>query len=138
MRYLAIDYGQKRTGLAMCDQHERIASPLTVLTGQAELLEQIAEVVRTEEAQAVLIGLPLNMDGSEGPAAKRVRDFAAELAQKIDIDIYFHDERLSTFQAQGKLAGMDLTRKQKKKHLDAIAAAEILQCFLEKKHNTGL
>jgi putative Holliday junction resolvase len=134
MRYLAVDHGEKRTGLAICDKSERMASPLKVLLGQAELVRQIVKVVREEEIETVVVGLPLNMDSTEGPRAKSVRVFGAELEKVAQVPVIYHDERLSSFDAEKKLAGLDLTRKKKKKHLDAVAAASILESFLDYKH----
>ena len=134
MRYLAIDYGSKRTGLAICDPAETIASPLTVIQGQKELPKKIADIVETENVEAIVLGLPLNMDGSTGPQAELVFKFADQLKAHLDIPIHFQDERLSSFSAEEKLSQTEFTRKKKKKRLDAIAAAEILQTFLEQKH----
>lgn len=134
MRYLAVDYGRKRTGLALCDVAETIASPLTVLTGHKRLIEQIVEIIRSEQIDAVVLGLPLNMDDSEGPQAKHVRDFADRFKKHTEVPICFHDERLSSFEAEKKLAGTQMTHRSKKKRIDAIAAAAILQSFLEQKH----
>jgi len=133
MRYLAIDYGTKRTGLAICDAAETIVSPLAVLESQKELIKKIADVVKTEGVEAIVIGLPLNMDDSEGTQAKLVIKFADQLKQHLNIPIHFQDERLSSFSAEDKLASADFTRGEKKKRLDAIAAAEILDAFLEQK-----
>jgi putative Holliday junction resolvase len=133
MRYLAIDYGVKRTGLAICDRSETIASPLTVIPGQYDVLQKIVKIVNAEGVEAIVLGLPLNMDDSEGSQAKIVRLFAEELKARIDIPIHFQDERLSTFAAEDKLAPAELTRKKTKKHLDAVAAAQILEAFLENK-----
>jgi len=140
MRYLAIDYGTKRTGMAICDAAETIVSPLAVLEGQKELVKKITEIVKTEGVEAIVIGLPLNMDDSEGTQAKLVIKFADQLKQHLNtclatvkIPIHFQDERLSSFSAEDKLASVDFTRGKKKKRLDAIAAAEILEAFLEQK-----
>jgi len=133
MRYLAIDYGNKRTGLAICDAEETIASPLTVIHGQKDLLKKIADIIEVEKVEAVVLGLPLNMDDSQGPQAKLVLKFADQLKANVDIPIHFQDERLSTFGAEEKLAASDFTRAKKKKRLDAIAAAQILEAFLEQK-----
>ncbi|MBN1818591.1 MAG: Holliday junction resolvase RuvX [Sedimentisphaerales bacterium] len=135
MRFLAIDYGNKRTGLAVCDNSETITSPLEVAVSDGSLFDRILSVIRREQAQAVVIGLPLNMDDTEGPQAKRTREFAAKLRQKIDIPIEFFDERLSSFAAEDRLVDLDLTRKGKKKRLDAVAAAAILEAFLETRRN---
>ena len=134
MRYLAIDYGNKRTGLAICDAAEIIASPLTVIQGQKELLRKISDIVEAENVEAIVLGLPLNMDGSTGPQAELVFKFADRLKAHLDIPIHFQDERLSSFSAEEKLSQTEFTRKKKKKRLDAIAAAEILQAFLDSKN----
>ena len=133
MRYLAIDYGVKRTGLAICDPAETLASPLTIIEGQKDLLKKIADVVEAENVGAIVLGLPLNMDDSTGPQAKLVFKFADQLKAHLDIPIHFQDERLSSFSAEGKLASVEFTRGKKRKRIDAVAAAEILQAFLEQK-----
>ena len=100
MRYLAIDYGNKRTGLAICDPAETIASPLAVIAGQKEeLLEKIVNVVKAENVEAIVLGLPLNMDDSQGHQARIVFQFAERLKQRFNIPVHFQDERLSTFSA---------------------------------------
>jgi len=133
MRYLAIDYGKKRTGLAICDRDEIVCSPLTIIEGQANLLSSIADIARSHGAEAIVIGLPINMDDTEGPQAKLIRNFSEQLKKFVDIEIYLHDERLSSFAAEEKLAPAEFTRKKKKKRLDAVAAAQILESFLEHK-----
>ena len=134
MRYLAIDYGDKHTGLAICDAAETIASPLAVIEGQKDLIKKIADIVRSESVEAIVLGLPLNMDDSQGSQAERVFRFAEQLKAHLQIPIHFQDERLSSFGAEGKLAPAEFTRKKKKKRLDAVAAAEILETFLEQKN----
>lgn len=133
MRYLAIDYGSKHTGLAICDPAEIIVSPLAVIQGQRELIERIADVVETENVEAIVLGLPLNMDDSQGYQARLALRFAERLKERFDIPIHLQDERLSTFGAEEKLASVELTKKEKKRRLDAIAAAEILDAFLAAK-----
>lgn len=131
MKYLAIDYGSRRTGLAVCDPSQTICSPLAVLDSTRGLIAQIAEFIKTENAEAVVIGLPLNMDDSEGPQAKSTRAFAADLAKSIEIPIHFQDERLTSFAADEKLDMTDLSPAQKKQRRDAVAAADILQTYLD-------
>jgi putative Holliday junction resolvase len=133
MRYLAIDYGDKHTGLAICDAAETIASPLTVIDGQKDLLDKIARIATTENVEAIVLGLPLNMDDSIGPRAKLVLKFAEKLKNRLQIPVHLQDERLTTYAAEDKIAPADLSRKKKKKRLDAIAAAQILETFLEQK-----
>ena len=135
MRYLAIDYGVKHTGLAICDAAETVASPLTVIEGQKDLLRKIKDVVEAENVEAIVLGLPLNMDDTVGSQAKLVLQFGEQLEKVLDIPVHFQDERLSTFGADEKLAAAELSRKKKKKRLDAIAAAEILEAFLERKRS---
>jgi putative Holliday junction resolvase len=137
MRYLAIDYGTKRTGLAICDADETIASPLTVIHGQKELLERIARLVETEGVGAIVLGFPINMDDSKGPQAKITLKFAEKLRKSLQIPVHLQDERLSSFSAEEKLASAGITKAAQKDCLDAIAAAEILEAFLEQKHNTS-
>ena len=132
MRYLAIDYGGKRTGLAICDEGETICSPIGMLTTGKNLIDEILAVIVEHNAAAVIVGLPLNMDDTAGDAAKRVYAFGDKLKNHVDIPVYFQDERLSSFDAEQKLAGT-MTRKKKKARLDAIAAAAILQSFLDSK-----
>ena len=133
MRYLAIDYGDKRTGLAICDPAETIASPLTVIEGQKDLIKKINEIVTSEKIEAIVLGLPLNMDDSQGFRAKLVFQFAEKLKAQLQIPIHLQDERLSSFAAEANLAPAELTRKKKKKRLDAVAAAVILQACLDSK-----
>ncbi len=133
MRYLAIDYGTKRTGLAVCDPSETIVSPLAVIENRKNLVEKILETIAKENIEAVVFGLPLNMDGTTGSQAKMTMQFAEELKKRTDVPVYFQDERLSSFVAEEKLAPADFTRKKKARRLDAIAAAQILEAFLEQK-----
>ena len=133
MRYLAIDYGMKRTGLAICDKSEMLSSPLEVLATNSELIGKISKIVTTESVDAIILGMPINMDDSRGGQAKIVEGFAKQLEKQITVEIIFQDERLSSYGAKDKLAPAEYTRKKKKKRLDAVAAAEILEAFLESK-----
>ena len=137
MRYLAIDYGSRRSGLAICDAQETIASPLAVLHGQKDIVQRIARIVEAEGVGAIVLGLPLNMDDSEGPQARLVRAFAGKLGAQVPVPIHFQDERLSSFAAAEKLDGADLSRTEKRDRIDAIAAAEILQSFLDRTRSSG-
>ena len=135
MRYLAIDYGTKMTGLAICDPSETIVSPLSVLATSKDLISKIADVVKNEGVGAIVLGLPMNMDDSIGPQARIVHEFANELKNMVSVPIYFQDERLSTYAAEGKLVSRELTRGKKRKRLDAVAAAEILQAFFDSRNS---
>ena len=133
MRYLAIDYGTKRTGLAICDASETITSPLAVLHGQKELLNKIADIVEAENVEAIVLGLPLNMSGTESTQTKLALKFAEQLKSCLSVPVYLQDERLSSFGAEEKLAPAEFTSGKRKKRIDAVAAAEILEAFLEQK-----
>ena len=133
MRYLAIDYGMKRTGLAVCDAQETMAFPLAVIEGQKNLVERIEHVVTSEHIDAIVLGLPLNMDGSQGPQARQVLAFAERLKQRVGVAVHFQDERLSSFGAEERLQATGLSKAKQRQRLDAVAAAEILQAFLEQR-----
>ncbi|MDI6447912.1 Holliday junction resolvase RuvX [Anaerobaca lacustris] len=133
MRYLAIDHGSRRIGLAICDARETIASPLCVLDGRRDVLAEIAGIVEAEGVEGIVLGLPLNMDGSEGPQAAKAKAFGEQLARRIGLPIYMQDERLSSFGAAEKLESAGLSRAHRRDRLDAVAAAEILQAFLDER-----
>lgn len=142
MRYLCIDLGDKRTGLAVSDAFTRIVSPVDVLEvpsnerGGAALLEAIAKAVRDHVGDSpyakgeLVLGLPLNMDGTEGPRAKMVREWAGRIADMCGRVVHLQDERLSSADADWQMAQSGLTHKQKKLRRDALAAATVLQEFL--------
>jgi putative holliday junction resolvase len=133
MRYLAIDCGQRRTGLAVGDDETRIATPLRVLEAASPWarLAAIARAAGDEQADALLLGLPLNMDGSEGGPAREARALAQQLEQATGLPVRLVDERLSSHEADARLAGRGLTRGKKKQRRDAVAAAVILQTYWE-------
>jgi len=128
--WICVDHGSRRIGLAVGDTARAIASPLKVISAEPHgaAIEQIKAVADEYRAVGVVVGWPLNMDDSEGPQGRLARAFAVELADAGVRDVRLWDERLSSFAADGVLAGM-LTRKKKKAFQDAVAAAEILQDF---------
>jgi putative holliday junction resolvase len=136
MRTLAIDHGGKRVGLAMSDPGGRFATPLDVLPNDPHLLGAIAKIMTAEDVQRVVVGLPLNMDGTLGPSAKPVLAFAKQLQSLTGTMPLFVDERLSSFDAEQQLidqkrSGQKMTRQMKKERLDAMAAASFLRAFLD-------
>lgn len=137
MRYLAIDHGQKRTGLAISDASETLVSPHSVIetASEEELLRRISDVLKTEEIDAIVVGLPINMDGTESDRSRKVRQFVLVMQEQTDKPVHLHDERLSSFEAGYLVGDLELTRKKKKKRLDAIAAASILRSFFEHKNS---
>jgi len=135
MRYLAIDLGDKRTGLAIGDDVTQLVTPLSVLEIgiNAGLSDRLQHAINEQQPDAIVFGLPLNMDGTEGPKAKQTREFGKQLADFLDIPVYYQDERLTSYAADQAMAQSGQTHKQKKKQRDAIAAAEILRDFLHDK-----
>jgi putative Holliday junction resolvase len=139
MRFLAIDFGARRVGLALSDEGGRYASPLEVLTVSSpeNALSQVLPVIAREGVEQVVLGLPINMDDSLGPAARGVVAWGRKLAATSAKPVIYVDERLSTFAAEQTLldrkrAGEKLTRGRKKEQLDAVAAATFLQQFLDR------
>ncbi|MHC4981932.1 MAG: Holliday junction resolvase RuvX [Planctomycetota bacterium] len=130
-RWLGIDHGTKRTGVAVGNCDDCIATPLSVIPAEPleDAIQAILKLADRYDAVGIAVGLPVNMDGSEGPQAKLARRMAAELANKTELDVRLWDERLSSFEADQALAGK-LTRKKKKLRQDAVAAATMLGDFL--------
>jgi putative holliday junction resolvase len=138
MRTLGIDYGERRVGLALSDEGGKLATPLEVVTVSApeQAAERCVVVCREEGVRRIVLGLPLNMDGSVGAGARKVIAWGRELAGRAGVELVFVDERLSSFAAEQELierkrAGEKITRGGKKKRLDAIVAAGLLQGFLD-------
>ena len=138
MRTLAIDLGSKRVGLALSDEGGRFATPLDVLTisSPEQAADAVLNVAAKEGVQRLVVGLPLNMDDSAGPQARKTVAWADGVAKRGDLPLVFVDERLSSFEAEQHLAdrkrgGERMTRQMKKERLDAIAAAGFLQAFLD-------
>ncbi|MEM9064410.1 MAG: Holliday junction resolvase RuvX [Planctomycetota bacterium] len=140
MRYLGIDLGDKRTGLAVGDNVLRVASPVGLVevprSDEPGLIAKLAQACDEHlgPEDGVVFGLPVHMDGSEGDRAKIVRAFAGLFAQTTGRKPRFQDERLTSAQADWQMAQSGLTHKQKKRRRDAMAAAAILQDFLESEH----
>ena len=144
MRTLAIDLGSRRVGLALSDEGGALATPYDVISVRSpeQTATLVLEVVEREGAQRLVVGLPLNMDGTAGPAARSAAAWGKALAVRARRPIVFVDERLSSFDAEQQLverkrAGEKLTRKRKKEQLDALAAAAFLQAFLDGRAEAG-
>jgi putative Holliday junction resolvase len=140
MRTLAIDLGSRRVGFALSDQGGQLATPYEVfqVTSPAQAADRAIQIVSKEGVERIVLGLPLNMDDSVGPAAQQTIQWGRNLSQRAGKPIIFIDERLSSFEAeQGlidrKRGGEKITRKRKKEQLDALAAAGFLQAFLDGK-----
>jgi len=131
---LAVDYGTKRTGLAVADDELRLPTPLgTIETADRDrLAAEIAALVAREEVDLIVVGMPYNMNGSEGPMAEAARALADDLRARTDAEVALFDERLTSEAAERKLLGWDqLTKKRRKKRIDALAAMILLQSYLD-------
>ncbi len=133
MRILAIDLGDKRTGLATGDDGLGFVHPAEVLEADRGPLldEALDRAIEAHGPELIVVGLPLNMDDSEGPRAKLTREFGDALAARHGIPVVYQDERLTSHEADEKMARSGRTHKQKKKIRDALAAAAILQDYLD-------
>lgn len=131
MRYMAIDVGEKRTGLAIGDDRSGIVTPLEVIAcvGAARLAA-LRKAVDRHGPDALVVGLPVNMDGSPAATARKVRAVAGEFARELALPVHFFDERLTSFDADERMSQTGLTHQQKKQWRDALAAAAILRDFL--------
>lgn len=133
MRRLGIDLGTVRTGLAIAEPDVSVATPLCTVRHASlpEALTAVAEVVARERIQQAIVGLPLRLDGSEGDAARRVRQFAQALAKRARVPVRLWDERLSTVAAQNSLRKQGVRSAQQRHVVDQVAATLLLQSFLD-------
>ncbi|MFC1905920.1 Holliday junction resolvase RuvX [Chloroflexota bacterium] len=137
MRALGLDVGEKRIGVALSDIMGMLASPLTIInvSDEQNALHNISELCSSNEVERIVVGLPKSMDGSIGNQAQKVQSFCDSLAKVVNIPIETWDERLSSVEANRVMMAAG-TKKDKKKQLrDAIAAAIILQGYLDRKTN---
>ena len=137
---MAVDYGDARTGLAVCDRTETLASPVGMIEekSMAKVAEKIVYATREFEAGMLVLGLPLNMDGTEGKRAEKTRRLGSILEKIIDIPVTYWDERSTTKSAQGLLSEAGVYGKKRKQELDAAAAAIILEAYLAWRRNQPL
>ena len=139
-RFLGIDHGTRRIGLAVSDPGATLASPLATIAASGNLSDEIAAVLscaKDYEIDAFVVGLPLNMDDTEGDQAKTVRRFGAELGRVSGKPVHYWDERLSSHAAEELLRPAELTRKKRKARLDRVAAQVILQGFLDARNSSS-
>ena len=135
MVIMSIDYGDARTGLAVCDKTELIASPAGLIDrpGFKKVAAAAAEKARDVGAELIVVGDPVNMDGSAGPRSEKCRDFAREVEAVSGIKTVMWDERLTTVDAHEILSFSGMKQKKHKKHVDELAAVLILEAFLERR-----
>lgn len=128
MKVLAVDLGGRRTGLAISDPEGRLAMALPTLEDATP--EDVARVAEEHQAGEVLVGLPLNMDGTVGPSARRAMDFAEELRTRVKVPVVLWDERLSSAEGHARLRAAGLSRRARARRVDAAAAIVILESYL--------
>ena len=130
---LCLDLGKKRIGLSISDVNQKIASPYDVIQEKkfSEILVILKNLIKEFDIGSLIIGDPINMDGSLGPKSQSSRSFIANISKDIDIPILLWDERLSTVAAEKSLIEADISRKKRSKVIDKIAANIILQSFLD-------
>ena len=133
-RILGIDYGSRRIGIAIADLETQIATPLTMIDGRNDVTRDasaISKLAHREQAASIVVGLPLNMDGSDSQQTEVTRRFADELIRLSGVTVHLHDERLSSFAAQELLDAGGIKSNKQEGRLDAVAAQRILQSFLD-------
>ncbi len=139
MRYLGIDLGTKTLGVAITDSTGMVARPLKVIRFPREeydvALKELQEILKEYSVAKIALGLPKNMDGTEGFASKRSRNFKEKLEKITTIPIVFVDERLTTIQAENILLEADMSRKRRKSVIDGVAAVLILETFIKMEEN---
>ena len=133
-KYLGVDYGDVRTGLAECDVSGMLASGITTIKegGMRNTAERVAKEAAARSCKKIIIGLPKNMDGTEGERATVIKAFAEILASITDIPIDFYDERMTTMQAYRFLDGAGTFGKKRKDVIDTLSAELILQSYIDR------
>ena len=139
MTILAVDLGLARTGIAVSDPRELLASPVGTLEEYHldRLVTRVAAIAAEQRAELIVVGHPKNMDGSRGESARRAEDFAAALGQAAGLPVELWDERMTTVSAIGYLNQTDVRGKKRKQVVDTVAAAIILQDFLDSRRLRG-
>lgn len=133
MVIMAVDLGKARTGIAASDKTEYLASPVEVISehNREKLLVKVSDVARRIKAELIVVGLPRNMDGSEGDSARSAREFAQNLSSELSTEVVMWDERCTTITAHGYLNNTNTRGKKRKAVIDEVAATVILQSFLD-------
>ena len=132
-RLLGVDHGTRRVGVAVSDGLQMTARARGFLDGSdpVGVVDAVAAMAMAEEVVAVVVGLPLNMNGSEGPKAQQAQAFASALRAKLSVPVHLWDERLTTRQADRYMIAADLSRKKRRRRIDGLAAQILLQSYLD-------
>ena len=136
-RLIGLDLGSKRIGVSICDEKQLIATPYkTILKSKNnELIEELKNIIQDNDIKAIIIGYPLNMDGSSGSSAQSVNDVSKNIDKEIDVDVCLWDERLSTVGAFNLSSQLDVNVSKREKNIDQNAAAFILQGAIDYLNN---
>ncbi|HOU11150.1 MAG TPA: Holliday junction resolvase RuvX [Clostridiales bacterium] len=137
MVILSVDYGESRTGIAVCDATEMLASPVCVINekSRTKLIAAISDLAKARKAGLILVGLPLNMDASHGSRAEKSRQFAQLLEQHSGIQTQLWDERLTSVSANAQLSAAGIRGEKRKEKIDAVAAAMLLDDYIRYRKN---
>lgn len=140
MRSLGLDIGDKRIGVALSDSGGILASPFTIIDRRDEKqdIEAIIDIIDQNKVKQVVVGLPRSMNGSIGKQAEKVKSFVQSLSNKTQVPIEFRDERLTTVSAKRLIRATSTKKTRRKARDDAVAAALILQGYLDEGHKTRL
>ncbi len=139
MRTLGIDFGERRVGLALSDPDGRVAVPLETLTRVSDLqvIDHILEIVRREGIERLVLGEPINLDGTRGPAAERVQSFSRKLTDKSGLTCELVDESLTSVEATERLRRIGVDPRRHPERVDAMAAQILLQQLLDRERRRG-
>jgi len=132
-RLIGLDLGSKNIGVSICDEKQSIATPFKTIVKKSamELIEELKLIIKENDIRGIIIGNPINMDGTTGPSSQSVRDMAKNISKNIDISICLWDERLSTVGAFNISSQLDINVSKRLKNIDQNAAAFILQGALD-------
>ncbi len=139
MIIMAVDLGLVRTGVAFCDESELLASPAGNIeeSGERRLAEKIASMAKERGAGIIVVGYPVNMNGTIGPRAEKCREIADKIREKTEAEVVLWDERSTTVSAYAALKDSNVRGQKKKGIVDSMAAAIILESYLEYRRNTA-
>ena len=133
MKILAVDYGDTRTGLAVSDRSECLASPVGTITERnaQRLAQKVADAVKEQGAELIVVGLPINMNGTKGPRAEKCEEFAQMLRELVECPVEMWDERSTTVTAHNILNTTNVRGRARKAVVDTVAATIILEGFMD-------
>ena len=136
-RLIGLDLGSKRIGVSICDEKQLIATPYKTIhkSKNNELIEELKNIIQENDIKAIIIGYPLNLDGSSGSSAQSVNDVSKNIDNEIDVDVCLWDERLSTVGAFNLSSQLDVNVSKREKNIDQNAAAFILQGAIDYLNN---